>query len=504
MGFGKEKLKQIRGLMLLGAVLILGLIYSKVVFQGVALGANILKPFFYGGAIAFVLNLPMKGIENGLLRRWNGKWAERLKRPVCIVTAILLVLLVINLVFITVLPQVTKTVTELGYKIPAFVEGVIQDLDRLSKNYPQLQEKVEELERMELDWEKIMSSVVDFLKNGVGNVLSSTVNVASSIIGGVINMVVAFIFALYVLSQKEKLADQGKRILSAYLPSRAENKTLYVFSLLHRNFSNFITGQCLEAVILGVMFVVTMTVFRMPYAVMVGVLIAFTALIPIVGAFIGCAVGAFLILIDNPIQALWFVILFLVLQQIEGNLIYPKVVGSSVGLPSIWVLMAVSVGGSLFGIAGMLFFIPLLSTVYVLLRESVNGRNRAKPGLTKTGSGPGSGRKARDGKAKLPERSTADETGAKPEKNGKQEQAEKPNRGGRPEQAASRKPSGNTERDGKTEPAGRPEQPGSAERDGRPKRGGKPRRGGKPGQAEKPGQADPPGPSEHTEGDGGL
>lgn len=148
--------------------------------------------------------------------------------------------------------------------------------------------------------------------------------------------------------------------------------------LLYVNFSNFVSGQCLEAVILGGMFVVSMTIFQLPYTMMVGVLIAFTALIPIVGAFIGCFVGAFLIFVDNPIRAVVFVVLFLVLQQIEGNLIYPKVVGNKVGLPAIWVLAAVSIGGSLFGIPGMLFFIPLVSTVYILIRDSVNERNRQK------------------------------------------------------------------------------------------------------------------------------
>lgn len=381
MGFDKEKIRQIRRLMILAAVLVLALKYSNTVISAVFLGIGILKPFLYGGAIAFVLNIPMKGIEKGLLKKWRGKWADRLKRPVCMVSAIVLVVLVINLVIITVLPQVTRTAGELGNKIPAFVDNVVTELEKWSAEYPQIQDQVAKLETLEINWDTVVKNIVDFLKNGVGNVLTSTVSVASSIIGGVVNMVVALIFALYVLAQKEKLADQGRRILSAYLPVRADETIAHIMSLLYRNFSNFITGQCLEAVILGTMFVVAMAIFRMPYAVMIGVLIAFTALIPIVGAFIGCFVGAFLILINNPMQAVWFVVLFLILQQIEGNLIYPKVVGSSVGLPSIWVLMAVSVGGSLFGIAGMLFFIPLVSTVYMLLRESVNARNGIKEGL---------------------------------------------------------------------------------------------------------------------------
>ena len=375
MEFSKEKLKQIRLLMVLATVLILGIIYSDKVLLGGIFVINILKPFLYGGAIAFALNIPMRALEEKLLGRWQGKSAAKLKRPVSMILALVLVVLVISLVVGTVLPQVTLTAAEIGKKIPAFTEEVIDHLDKLAKDYPILSEQVSRLEAIEMNWDSIFKSIMDFLRNGVGNVLNSTFNVASNIISGVVNGMIAFIFALYVLAQKEKLADQGKRILSAYLPEKAGNKVSEILSLLYKNFSSFITGQCLEAVILGAMFVIFMTIFKMPYALMVGVLIAFMALIPIVGAFIGCAVGAFLILINDPIQALWFVVLFLVLQQIEGNLIYPRVVGSSVGLPSIWVLMAVSVGGSLFGIAGMLMFIPLMSTCYALFKESVNNRN---------------------------------------------------------------------------------------------------------------------------------
>lgn len=378
MGFDKEKIKQIRWLMVLAAVLVLGILYSSSVFAGIGFAFRIARPFLYGGVIAFVLNLPMKAFENKLLRKWKGKAAAKLKRPVCMTLSVVAVFLVVTIVIGTVVPQVTVTAAEVGKKIPAFLDRVTEELDNLAVNYPEFAEKVEELESLEINWDALTDTVFDFLKNGAGDMLTSTVSVASGIIGGIVNIVIAFIFALYILVQKEKLGDQCTRIISAYLPEKAGNRMLEVCSLLHKNFSNFITGQCLEAVILGILFVIFMTIFRMPYALMIGVLIAFTALIPIVGAFIGCIVGAFLIMIDNPLLAFWFVIMFLIIQQIEGNLIYPRVVGNSVGLPSIWVLMAVSLGGSLFGVAGMLFFIPLLSTVYALIRESVNGRNAKK------------------------------------------------------------------------------------------------------------------------------
>jgi len=378
MEFSREKLKQIRLLMVLAAVLVLAVVYSEKVFAWAVFLIGIMKPFLYGGAIAFALNIPMRAMEEKVLNRWKGKSAKKFKRPLCMVCSIVLIGLIVSVVVGTVLPQVALTAGEIGKKIPAFTERVIAELERLAKDYPMLTEQVDRLESIEIKWDAILESIIDFLKNGVGDVLNSTFSVASNIISGVVNGVIAFIFALYILVQKEKLASQGRRILSAYLPERAGSKVLEVCSLLYKNFSSFIAGQCLEAVILGLMFVVSMTIFRMPYALMVGVLIAFMALIPIVGACIGCAVGAFLILIDNPLQALWFVVLFLVIQQIEGNLIYPRVVGNSVGLPSIWVLMAVSVGGSLFGIAGMLMFIPLMSTCYALFKESVNNRNAEK------------------------------------------------------------------------------------------------------------------------------
>ncbi len=388
MEFSRGKIKQIRHLMLLAAVLVLVLIYSEEVFQGVGFLFGILSPFVIGGAVAFVLNIPMRAFEEKLLGSWRGRSAGKVKRPVSMILALVAVVLIIAVVIGTVVPQVAATAAEVGRKIPAFTDEIIEELEQLTNRYPQLKEQVNKLEELEMNWDNILNSIFDFLKNGAGDVLNSTVTMASGIISGVVNAVISFIFALYILSQKENLSDQGRRIISAYLPEAVGAKLLEICSLLYRNFSSFITGQCLEAVILGTMFVISMTLFQMPYALMVGVLIAFTALIPIVGAFIGCAVGTFLILIDNPLQALWFVILFLVLQQVEGNLIYPKVVGNSVGLPAIWVLMAVSVGGSLFGVSGMLLFIPLMSSGYALLRESVNKRNRGKKVLATPGPEP--------------------------------------------------------------------------------------------------------------------
>lgn len=374
MEFSREKLRQIRRLMILAAFLILVILYSEKVFYGAAFLFGILKPFLYGGAIAFVLNIPMRGIENKWLGGWRGKASDKLKRPVSMVITLVLITLVLAVVVGVVLPQMARTISEIGKKIPAFIQKIMEGFDDLARNDSLLAGQLNLPELKEIDWNSVLQNIMYFMRNGAGNMLGSTFNVAGSIISGVVNTAIAFVFALYILAQKEQLASQTSRLMAAYLPARARRKVRKVSTLLSQNFNNFIAGQCLEALILGLMFVVSMSIFRMPYAFTVGALIAVTSLIPIVGAFTGCAVGTFLILVNDPLQALWFLILFFVLQQIEGNLIYPRVVGNSVGLPSIWVLAAVSIGGSLFGVTGMLVFIPLMSTGYALIRENVKRR----------------------------------------------------------------------------------------------------------------------------------
>lgn len=396
MEYSREKIKQIRNLMFLAAALILAVIYSERIFEGVGFLFGILSPFLIGGVIAFVLNIPMRLYEERLFARWKGKSAAKVKRPLCLVISLITVALVIAIVIGTVVPQVASTATEVGKKIPAFLEDVTEELDLLTRKYPVLKDQVEKLEQLELNWDSMINSIIDFLKNGAGDMLNSTVSVASGIISGIVNGVISFIFALYILAQKESLEDQGRRVVSAYLPERVGRKILEICSLLYRNFSSFVSGQCLEAVILGTLFVISMSIFGMPYALMIGVLIAFMSLIPIVGSFIGCIVGTFLILIEDPVMALWFLIWFLVLQQLEGNLIYPRVVGNSVGLPPIWVLTAVSVGGSLFGVTGMLLFIPLMSTCYALFKESVNNRNLKRHGAALPRTAAPSGKTAPD------------------------------------------------------------------------------------------------------------
>lgn len=376
MDLNRRNVKKIRGLIIFTAIICLVILKIDFVLAGIFFLAGITKPFLYGAAIAFVLNIPMKAIEKLLFEKNRSVKLAKIKRPVSIVLSFAAIVLVMVLVGVTVVPQVTKTLVELGNEIPAFLIETQAYLENMFASQPQLLAMLEEYNPGEMNWDSVIGGILDFMKNGLGNVVTSTVTVASNIIGGVVNIFISLIFSFYILAQKEKLGEQLKRIIQAYCSEKVYAGTMRITALAGRNFSSFITGQCTEAVILGSMFVVCMAVFKFPYAVLVGVLIAFTALIPIVGAFIGCFVGAFLIMVDDPVKAIWFLILFIILQQLEGNLIYPHVVGNSVGLPSIWVLAAVTIGGSLMGIVGMLIFIPIVSTIYALLREDVNRRNQ--------------------------------------------------------------------------------------------------------------------------------
>ena len=362
----------------LTAVLLLGLKYFGTVVGAIQGLFRVLSPFLLGAAIAFVLNVPLRSIEATLFGGKKARASRRLQkmaRPVSLVLTILFVLALLTLFFGVLVPQLSDTVDsiiksaqEVYPKAEAWVIKTFED-------NPQI---IETVEALEMDWKKLADNAGEFLKNSIGTVVTSGVNAVVSLFSGLFNTFVGLIFACYVLFQKEKLGRQINRLLHAVFRQRTADNICGVAALTSSTFTSFVRGQCLEAVILGAMFVISMSIFGMPYPLLVGVLITFTALIPIFGAFIGCAVSALMILLVNPWQALMFIILFLVLQQLEGNLIYPYVVGNSVGLPSIWVLVAVTVGGSLMGVLGMLIFIPLCSVAYALLRGWVAHREERR------------------------------------------------------------------------------------------------------------------------------
>lgn len=367
MNLNKENLKKIRGLIVFTVILLIALWNYSLILDVLGQGVGIVYPFLLGGAIAFVINVPMSFFEEKLFQNQmmkNKKVAQRLARPVSLIITLIVVVSVIGLVVFGVLPKLGDTFISIGKGIQSFMPKAQSWAEEIFHNNKEIKEW---LDSLTLDWDKIINEVVKFFTSGASSVLGSTFVVARRIASGITTFVIAFVFACYILLQKEKLNIQIRKVMYAYMKEDLVKKVLDVCSLSYRTFSNFLTGQCLEAVILGTMFVICMGILQMPYAMLIGVLIAFTALIPIFGAFIGCVVGAFLILTVAPMKALVFVIMFLILQQIEGNLIYPRVVGSSVGLPSIWVLAAVSIGASLMGIVGMLVFIPIVSVLYALL-----------------------------------------------------------------------------------------------------------------------------------------
>ena len=365
----KKQMKSIMLLILFTVMLYVGLQNIDVVLGVLGTMIGLVFPFILGGGIAFVLNVPMSFLERNIFGRGrlkNSRRAAKAARPVSLVLALLLVILIIMIAGFVILPELGSTVMGLGKGIETGIRNLQIWIDNTFQNNSAI---VEWANSLEIEPQKMVDSIMGVLQNGVNNILSSAVTVTVGIANTAMNASIAFVFACYILIQKEKLMVQAKKALFALIPEKTVKYLLHVCSLASNTFSRFVTGQCIEAVILGTMFFVAMTIFRFPYAMLVGVLIAFTALIPIFGAFIGCAISFLLILLVSPVKALLFLVLFLVLQQIEGNLIYPHVVGGSVGLPSVWVLVAVTVGGSLMGVAGMLIFIPLVSVIYALFRE---------------------------------------------------------------------------------------------------------------------------------------
>lgn len=374
MQLDKDTIRKLQGLIVFTLVIFVGLLKFNVVLDAAGFVLHILFPFLLGGAIAFVLSVPMNRIDKRLFgKAKEGSRLDKASAPLSLILTLVLVLAVLSLVVIVVLPELAGTIAMLGRTLPEKVPVLLKKIELLFDNNPELIHYIEELEAS-LNWEEILNQLVTFFRVGANTMLDSTISVATGIVSGVGTFFIAFVFACYILLQQPFLKRQMTKLLFAYLKETQAREFLRICNLTYRTFSNFLTGQCMEAVILGTMFFITMTIFRFPFALLVGVLIAFTALIPIFGAFIGCGVGAFLILTVDPKQALFFVIMFLILQQIEGNLIYPKVVGGSIGLPAIWVLAAVSLGGSLFGVVGMLVFIPIVSVLYALLKENVKKR----------------------------------------------------------------------------------------------------------------------------------
>ena len=340
----------------------------KILWNGIV---GIVSPFVIGAALAFILNVPMRAFEQHLKFIKN----EGLRRALGIILTLASIILVIYGVIRLLVPEIGETITALIPKLSDFFLQLEQRFFTFLENNPELLAWVSANTNLQsLNWASLIKQAATMLKNSLAVIAGGAFTAVGSVAGTLVDIVIGFVFSLYCLARKEILARQGRRLLYAFLPERFSDEFIRVMRLTNTTFSNFISGQCLEACILGAMFAVAMGILRLPYITLISVLIAITALIPYVGAFLGCVVGAFLILVSDPFQAVVFLAMFLVLQQIEGNLIYPKVVGNSIGLPGMWVLLSLTVGGELMGIMGMLVMIPIFSVVYTLLGEYTKKR----------------------------------------------------------------------------------------------------------------------------------
>lgn len=378
MNLNRDDIKKIKELILFTIFVLVLLWNYKMVFSVIGFLVHIISPFVLGAAIAFVLNVPMQFIERNVFCKGKlkeKKWAKKIARPVSFLATLVFVVGIIGLVLFVVFPELANTIVRLGKSLQAFIPQVQEWAIEMFEHNPEIVQAIAEIE---LKWDQVLGNALDFFQKGAGNVLDSTYAAAKSIVNGLYNFFIAFVFSCYVLLQKEKLSVQVRKILYAFLPRDWTEILLALGSVTHKTFTHFLTGQCTEAIILGGIFLVAMNIFRLPYALLISILLAFTALIPVFGGFIGCFIGAVLIFMESPIQALIFVIMFFVIQQIEGNLIYPHVVGNSVGLPSMWVLVAVTLGASTMGVVGMLIFIPITSVIYTIFKGIVNRRLQEK------------------------------------------------------------------------------------------------------------------------------
>ena len=362
--------KTIMQLILFTIIVIFAFINISYLWTFIKYIIAIFMPFIIGAMMAFVLNVLLNVVENKLFKKLNKKntktW-KKLKRPVSLVTTFIIIIAIIALILGLIIPQLKNT-----------VELFTENFDSYKTQSVELLEKVgiekKTINKLNNNIENIQEEATKYISKNSDKIMQTTVGVATTVAGTVATIVLGIVFAIYILLKKEDLTRQFKKLARAYLPEKRQTTLKEISTLSNKTFGNFVSGQCIEALIIGLLCFIGMLILQIPYAPTIAVLVGFTALIPVFGAFIGTAIGAFLILMVDPTKALVFVIFIIILQQLEGNLIYPKVVGNSVGLPGIWVMVAVTVGASIGGILGMLLSVPVCSILYSILRTDVNNR----------------------------------------------------------------------------------------------------------------------------------
>lgn len=371
-----ENMKKILLLITFTVALILFVIRLDFIISSLGLIVSVFRPFIIGGIIAFILNVPMIAIENKL---FGGRPLPQKKktraRIISLLLSILLVIAILVLAVLWVVPELGRSLYNFASSLKYVAPDFINWLNTVSEGNKNLNDFISSLS---LNFDEIFQRLENMLEESAMDILSSGVNIVSSVAGAVFSTIIGIVFACYVLSQKENLNRQIKKVLTAVFPREINDKITKILRMTYEAFYNFLSGQCIEGLITGLMFFIVLTILNYPYAAVIAVVVGFSTLIPVFGAIIGTVIGAVFILTVNPIKVISYLIITIILQQIEGNIIYPHVVGSSLGLPSVWVLVAVTVGGSLFGIAGMILFIPITAVFYQLFREWINNRINEK------------------------------------------------------------------------------------------------------------------------------
>ena len=376
MKLDRKTIKKLLFIITFTVFLLVGVQRLDVVLFTIHYVIKLFMPFIIGGCIAFIVNLPMRFIETKLLRRlWNNKILNKCRRPISMILSLVFLISIIGVVSLLIIPEFIDKLGLFLNSISSVVDKVGIWINDFIKKNPQIEKYIG---NMDVDWTSIGATVTDSIRGICNTLFTSTFSVVSTFINSIINLMISFMFAMYLLARKEELAKGSRQLLYAYVNMKWAKRIHKFCSLSYETFSKFISGQCIEALIQFGVFLLLLSLLRFPYPVLISVFIAFMSLIPIFGSYISSYTSAFLILMSNPLQALLFLVLFMVVQQLDSSFIYPKVVGNAVGLPAIWVIVAVSIGGRLLGIVGMVTFIPLVSVCYTMVKEHTTKRLERK------------------------------------------------------------------------------------------------------------------------------
>lgn len=368
MNLTKKNKRQIMEIIVFAGIVLWCVFNYKLFIDFVGFGIKLIMPLIVGIAIAFIINVPMKQIERKIFKIDKRKH-KKLIRTISLILSIILIFGIFGLILFLVIPEFISAISTIGKNLPASFDWANDLMDKIMNLYPSAKEYIKNID---------MKSVIDTTIGTTSSIVSMIMTFLSGMISKVLMFFIGFIISIYVLFDKENLARQSKKLLTAILPDKTVEKIGKIVKLTNSTFTNFITGQCLDACLTGFEFFVILSIIKMPYALILGVLFAVTALIPYIGAFITLVIGAILVAVVSPINALWYTIAFFIVQQFDDNFTYPKIVGKSVGLPALWALVAVLIGGSVFGFVGMIISIPISSVLYALLREWVNYRIEQK------------------------------------------------------------------------------------------------------------------------------